>query len=772
MNTPEPFGDYILLERVAIGGMAEIFRARKQNDPAQRDLCIKRILPHYSEDESFINMFIDEARIAAQLQHPNIVQIYDFDTHDDSYYIAMELVTGRDLKQTLETCVQHNTQLTPEMVAVIAAALARSLHYAHTKEVNGQPLNIVHRDVSPHNVLLGFNGEVKLTDFGIAKAASRITTTRAGTVKGKCAYMSPEQARGKTLDGRSDIFSIGILMYETLANRRLFTGDSDFDILTKVLKEEIVPPSEYRAGLDPELERICMKALERDRNLRYSSGAALERDLQQWINHNLGGDESRAGIGDFMSVLFGLKQGALPAPGAAAVPQDIAAVAEMKTAMFDRSTMGDPLGAAPDPMANPDLEPRMVVPAPGGDAGMVFHDEKTAISQSPLLQHHDEPATLDGGQDSVARTEAIDYADVMASMEQRHQQEMHAQAARAPSTPQPAPPRRQPRAAAPPPEKKTPWGLIAVALAVFGLFTLTLLGGAGYYLYAHTDLLGDQPAVASNTGNTDADKNGDGEDGEDKALAANTQEADAGQAPPQEEDAAEPQADAGEAQPDAMAQAADADAGGEGEGDAGAAEADAGDEATAEVDAGAAEDDAGEDAPALASLVLNTDPPGATLYLNDEKQKGVTPLTLKELPQGEELALRVEKKGYEPLEEKLTLEKAEDRRILSLKKSSEDDKQAQQETLSPEERRKRAEERRKRLEEARQKQGSGTLTINAFPWANVKLDGRNVGRTPVTRQVSAGRHVVILSNPDKNGRTSKAVTVKKDEKKTVFHRFK
>ncbi len=757
MNTPEAFGDYILIDRVAIGGMAEIFRGRKANDPSRRDLCIKRILPHYSEDESFINMFIDEASIAAKLQHPNIVQIYDFDTHEGCYYIAMELINGRDLKQSLELCAQRNTQLSVEMIMIIVAALGRSLHYAHVKEVDGQPLNIVHRDVSPHNVLLGFNGDVKLTDFGIAKAASRITTTRAGTVKGKCAYMSPEQARGKTLDGRSDIFSIGILMYEMLTGRRLFTGDSDFDILTKVLKEKIAPPSTYREGLDPEVERICMMALERDRDRRYSSGAALEVDVQTWLDRKLGGDLNRAGLGDFMQILFGVREGELPAPGAVPVPEDIAAVADMKTAMFDRANFPDaehaPDSHGVEPTAEDEINPRMIVPAPNG-SDMVFHDEKTAISESPLLAGPPEP--------EPARTEAIDYADVMAAMEQKHNasgpssvEEDAPPANRTlalpfediPQPAQQAPPSRPMRQAPPAamqqaPQKKTPWGLVALLIGAFGFFLLAVIGAAGYYAYNKTDLFQDTPDAVTDIKDpadpkdpkVDPDKDPD----KDPAMVAGT-DADAGTGDKTEK------ADAGSL--------------------AGTDEADAG---TADkVDASEEENEK------IASLNLISDPPGAAIEINGEDKKATTPATIGELPRGKELTIVLKLDGYEDKEETLTLNASEVRKSVSLDKVEEVAKvEKTTPTLSPEEIKKRREDARKRREEAQKAKGKGTIVINAYPWADVRLDGRKVGRTPVRRQVTSGRHTVVLSNPDLKKSKRKAVSVAKDKTANVFHRFK
>jgi serine/threonine protein kinase len=813
MNTPEAFGKYVLMDRVAIGGMAEIFRARKLEDPSQREICVKRILPHYSEDESFINMFIDEASIAAKLQHPNIVQIYDFDIHDGSYYIAMELVNGRDLKQSLELCSQKATQLSVEMIMVITAALGRALHYAHTREENGQPLNIVHRDVSPHNVLLGFNGDVKLTDFGIAKAASRITTTRAGTVKGKCAYMSPEQARGKTLDGRSDIFSIGILMYEMLCNRRLFTGESDFDILTKVLKEDITPPSAYRLGLDPEVERICLKALERDRNLRYASGAAMEADCQAWIAQKLGGDISRAGIGRFMQTLFGVSVGNLPQSSVSYVPQDVVAVADMKTAAVDPTALG--LGA-------PSLQ------AKHGD----IHSEKTSIGQSAMSQNQDDD------DETASRTEAINYDDVMASMQQAQAQAGRAQqppqagrAAQQPAQPQagraaqqpqaqrqPAPAAQPPQPAkrpAPEQKKGTPWLLILGVVGFLGFMLLATLAGGGYYLYAKTDFL--TPYLGGATADA-----GTPTDGADAGAAAN------------DTDASEDTGDDKNAAADDDKDAAEADAAQADKADAG--EADAGDKdadglaANAGADAGPA--DAGDKAPPeeapTGSLSLTSKPSGATVFLDGVEHLNKTPTTLDKLPLNKEVKIRLVLEGYEDLESTYTLAKDKDKTDLKLTKKKEEPKEddqaakdkaaedkaakeqaakdkaakdkAEKDKAAKEQAAKDKAEKDRLAKEKKEKEladrlkadkgkdlkvddkkvddktlpkgGTGTLSINALPWAEVTVDGKAAGRTPVTKTVSAGKHTITFKNPDKKEVGKQSVTVGDGEKKSVFHRFK
>ncbi|MEZ4266007.1 MAG: serine/threonine-protein kinase [Myxococcota bacterium] len=287
-NLPQRYGKYILLRKIAMGGMAEIFRAKTIGaEGFEKQIVIKRILPHFTDDEAFVKMFIDEASIASKLQHSNIVQIYDFDSQDDRYYIAMEYVEGADLKAIVERGLKSGHPLGPAQCVWIMMELAKGLHYAHTKEYNGQPLNIVHRDISPHNVIMSHSGEVKLMDFGIAKAAQRSTKTLAGTVKGKCAYMSPEQARGKPLDGRSDLFALGIMLWEMLTHKRLFLGDSDFETLSNVLKADVPLPSTVNPEVPKELDAIVLKALAKDRDQRHASVEEFGRELTRWFYSNV-----------------------------------------------------------------------------------------------------------------------------------------------------------------------------------------------------------------------------------------------------------------------------------------------------------------------------------------------------------------------------------------------------------------------------------------------------------------------------------------------------
>ncbi len=281
---PTKFGKYLLLERIAVGGMAEVFVAKAFGvEGFERLLAIKKILPTMGEDEEFISMFVDEARIAVQLSHANIVQVLELGKHEDNLYIAMEYISGRDVRQLLERFRKRQQAMPIPQAALIAARICEALDYAHRKrDARGAPLNIVHRDVSPQNVLVSFEGEVKLIDFGIAKAESRLQKTQAGILKGKFAYMSPEQVRGQSVDGRSDIFAAGVLLWEMLCGEKLFTGESDFAILEKVRTALVPDPRSLNRSIPEALERVMMKALTVDPRDRYQNASELHDELMRF----------------------------------------------------------------------------------------------------------------------------------------------------------------------------------------------------------------------------------------------------------------------------------------------------------------------------------------------------------------------------------------------------------------------------------------------------------------------------------------------------------
>jgi serine/threonine protein kinase len=280
-----PFGKYLLLERIAVGGMAEVYMAKSFGvEGFEKVLAIKRILPTMAEDDDFIDMFIDEAKIAGQLTHGNIAPIYELGKIGDSHYIAMEYVWGKDLLQIMNRFRRMRKRMPAVMVAWIASKMCEALDFAHHKKnPQGNDLHIIHRDVSPQNVLVSYEGEVKLIDFGIAKAASRTTRTQAGVLKGKFGYMSPEQVRGLAVDARSDLFAVGTCMYEMLTSERLFMGESDFSTLEKVRNAEIPPVREVVRDIPPALDEVVMRALQREASDRWQSAGELQEALQRFL---------------------------------------------------------------------------------------------------------------------------------------------------------------------------------------------------------------------------------------------------------------------------------------------------------------------------------------------------------------------------------------------------------------------------------------------------------------------------------------------------------
>jgi eukaryotic-like serine/threonine-protein kinase len=308
LKKPIPFGKYYLLERINVGGMAEVFKAKTFGvEGFERLLAVKRILPNIAEDEEFITMFIDEAKIAVQLQHANIAQIFDLGKVDESFFIALEYVNGRDLRSIFDRMRNKAESLPIAMASYVIMQVCEGLDYAHNKrDAQGRELNLVHRDISPQNVLIGYEGECKLIDFGIAKAAGKASKTQAGILKGKFGYMSPEQVRGLPIDRRSDIFAVGIVLYELLTGERLFIGESDFSTLEKVRNVEIQPPSSYNKKIPQELERVVLKALARDPDDRYANAIDLHDDLQSFL-YSVGEFFSRKDLAAWMKKTFAME---------------------------------------------------------------------------------------------------------------------------------------------------------------------------------------------------------------------------------------------------------------------------------------------------------------------------------------------------------------------------------------------------------------------------------------------------------------------------------
>lgn len=305
LDLPRPFGEYTLLRRLAVGGMAEVYVAKAVGVGGfERLVAIKVIHPRLSEDDHFVQMLIEEAKISVVLNHNNIAQCFDLGCIEDSYFIVMEFIEGADAYQMLRKATAAGKPLPVDLCSFVAAEVLRALDYAHRKtDGEGRPMGIVHRDVSPQNVLLSHNGEVKLVDFGIAKAAMRTEETEAGIIKGKYYYMSPEQAWGDPLDSRSDIFSLGIVLYELLTGTMVYQEENIPALLDKVRKAEIPPPTRLRPELPPLLSAIVERAIQKRPEHRYQTAQDMGQELRDFL-FSVSPSFSHQRLSDLMGNLF------------------------------------------------------------------------------------------------------------------------------------------------------------------------------------------------------------------------------------------------------------------------------------------------------------------------------------------------------------------------------------------------------------------------------------------------------------------------------------
>ncbi len=301
------FGDYVLGERIAAGGMAAVFHAEPLKRRFDGPIVLKHMLPSLAKNQDFVAMFIDEARISTRLDHPNIVHVHDFEATDRGLFLVMELIDGPDLLAVLSRCATVGRQLEPELAAYIACHVLEALDYAHGAALpSGKHLHVVHRDVSPSNILISRRGHVKLADFGIARAAAmgRTTEIAQGSLKGKFGYMSPEQVRGDELDGRSDVFSLAIVLAEMLMTRRLFSAASDIELLMMVRRGDLSRLDKYGAHIAPALAEIVRKGLSVDREERYRNAGEFRDALADWLANS----ERRTGAARLASLLTELEK--------------------------------------------------------------------------------------------------------------------------------------------------------------------------------------------------------------------------------------------------------------------------------------------------------------------------------------------------------------------------------------------------------------------------------------------------------------------------------
>jgi len=278
-------GRYELLEPLGVGGMAQVFKARAVGPGGfQRDVVVKRILPEHGRDTEFIRMFVDEAKLLGLLHHPNVVQVYEFGEDNGVLFLALEYVEGPSLSRVLRTLRVANKRMPSAIVAFVAREICRALACVHElRDEQGRPLGAIHRDVTPSNVILTPAGEVKLLDFGVATFKNALQATKSGTVKGKPAYLAPEQLEGKPLDGRVDLFALGIVMHEMLTLQHLFAGDSDLGTVKQIMERPIPSPSANRDDVPEALEHTVMRALERDRGRRFETAAEMGIALDDFV---------------------------------------------------------------------------------------------------------------------------------------------------------------------------------------------------------------------------------------------------------------------------------------------------------------------------------------------------------------------------------------------------------------------------------------------------------------------------------------------------------
>jgi len=335
---PVKFGKYTLLEKITTGGMAEVFRGVAIGPGGfARIVAIKKILPCFTDSEEFLRMFQDEAAIAARLNHANIAQVYDFDIVAGIPYLAMEFVEGKDVRCILKTCAERGIRLPWPLAVYIALEVAKGLFYVHSRRESSRPLNIVHRDVSPQNIMVSRSGEVKLVDFGIARAMTRQTVTFAGRVKGKYAYMSPEQVSGQTVDHRSDIFSLGVVLWEMLTLRRLFAGENDGETIARLLRTKVPPCHQVNPEVPERLSPLVLKALSRQRSERYPTMLAFHEELSR-VLFDSGAYPDIEGISRFVHDLF---------------PEEMERLAQGEHLAFERPEPSDEAPASPEDRSEP-----------------------------------------------------------------------------------------------------------------------------------------------------------------------------------------------------------------------------------------------------------------------------------------------------------------------------------------------------------------------------------------------------------------------------------
>ncbi len=360
----ERLGNYILLEKINAGGMAEVYLSKSVGaNGINKFLAIKRILPQFADNREFIEMFKEEAKIAVNLNHNNVVSIIDFKASQNQLYIVMEYVQGQNLRQILQQKKKKGLSLSLDFICYVVREIAAGLDHAHrcVDKGTGKPLNIIHRDMSPQNVMISYDGEVKIVDFGIAKAEAAGESTRVGTLKGKFSYMSPEQAEGLVIDQSSDIFSLGIILWELIADDRLFVANNEMNILKRIKECDVPELRRVNPTVPAELERIVKKTLMKDKSLRYQTSTDLQKDLTRFLNKEYP-DFTPSDFSTFMKFLFETEYSTAQERMVNYAKLDFGSLNEVNEST-QLSKVSKPIPAPPSPFA-PDIPPPIFTQPP------------------------------------------------------------------------------------------------------------------------------------------------------------------------------------------------------------------------------------------------------------------------------------------------------------------------------------------------------------------------------------------------------------------------
>lgn len=506
---PMDFGNYILQELIARGGMAEIYRAKMRTgiDGFEKPVAIKKILPNLAENDEFITMLIDEARISVTMNHANIAQVYDLGRVGESYYIAMEYIPGMDLSSMIKKLGKEGYLMPLDHAIFVTKELCAGLYYAHSKkDENGNNLGVVHRDISPHNVLVSFQGNVKVIDFGVAKASVKLGQTRMGVIKGKLLYMAPEQAMAKHLDCRADIFSAGLCLYRMLTGHLPFEADNEFQIYNNVLTAAITPPRELNPEIPEELNQVVMKSLERDVNQRYADAWLMHQDLEQ-VLHRVSPGYTMNRLSGFMNEYFADYRPAPMGPSRAAHASYPSAPSVNSGSYPQHSTHAPNTPSNFQPQVQQPVQVQARGPSQGGPTMPMSAAEIAAAlppssgpSSAPPLPSPEElgfkprnPALLEDASEFDADPTIDMQLDEealqkMAAAARRNRPNNHATVVNPGSKPGSRPGR-----AAKGQEKKGGSKLpLLLALLGGGLFLLLLLGAVGFFMFSQEG--GEQPA--------------------------------------------------------------------------------------------------------------------------------------------------------------------------------------------------------------------------------------------------------------------------------------